>query len=76
MSFLPLRTSPPSRRGLSLAGAALAGALAFAAPARADEPAVNTVPRPYAYGVIIGTNAGGAGQQPLRYAEDDARRVA
>ncbi|AKU97271.1 peptidase C14 caspase catalytic subunit p20 [Labilithrix luteola] len=34
------------------------------------------MPHPHAYGILIGNNAGGAGQQPLRYAEDDARRMA
>jgi hypothetical protein len=33
------------------------------------------VPHPFAYGILVGSNAGGAGQQPLRYAEDDARRM-
>lgn len=36
---------------------------------------ISSVPRPFAYGVLVGTNAGGEGQRPLRYAEDDARRV-
>lgn len=76
MSYSLYRPAPRRRPAFSLAGAALAGALSLASPAGAAEPAVNTTPRPYAYGVIIGTNAGGAGQQPLRYAEDDARRVA
>lgn len=51
----------------------------LARPARADEPkptAAATVPHPYAYGILIGTNVGGAGQQTLRYAEDDARKMA
>ncbi len=29
-----------------------------------------------AYAVVVGDNVGGSGQQPLRFAEDDARRVA
>jgi hypothetical protein len=41
--------------------------------ARAEAPAV---PHPYAYGVIVGNNSGGPGQERLRYAEDDAQRVA
>lgn len=55
--------------------AALAGAsLIVAAPeARADAPAAAHA---HAYGIIVGSNAGGAGQVPLRYAEDDAERVA
>ncbi len=53
--------------------------------ARADEPpigppapppvSVSARARPFAYGVLVGTNEGGEGQKPLRYAEDDARRV-
>lgn len=35
-----------------------------------------TAPHPYAYGVLVGSNRAGAGQKPLRYAEQDARRVA
>ena len=60
-------------------GALLAAALLIS-PARADEPKVAppaaTVPHPYAYGILVGTNVGGAGQQTLRYAEDDARKMA
>src|SRR5262249_23784107 len=28
------------------------------------------------YAIVVGDNVGGSGQQPLRYAEDDARRMA
>src|SRR5581483_8205108 len=35
-----------------------------------------TTARPRAYAVVIGSNAGGAGQEPLRFAEDDAQHVA
>ncbi len=52
-------------------------------PAFADEPAgppastvQATVPHPFAYGILVGTNVGGAGQQTLRYAEEDARKMA
>jgi hypothetical protein len=31
---------------------------------------------PDAYAIVIGSNTGGTGQTPLRFAEDDARRVA
>jgi hypothetical protein len=41
--------------------------------ARAQAP---SVPHPHAYGIIIGNNSGGPGQQTLRYAEDDATRMA
>ena len=58
------------RTSLALA-ACLAGA--WPAVARAEEPAV---PHPHAYGIIVGSNAGGAGQKALQYAEDDAQKVA
>jgi hypothetical protein len=47
-----------------------------AAPAPPPAPASASVPHPYAYGILVGTNSGGAGQAELRYAEDDAKRVA
>jgi hypothetical protein len=62
-----------------LAATALLAAMLLAAPApaRADEPPPSpTVPHPFAYGILVGTNVGGAGQQTLRYAEDDARKMA
>jgi hypothetical protein len=55
-------------------------AVAVSGTARADEPAASTaastVPHPFAYGILVGTNFGGAGQQTLHYAEDDARKMA
>jgi hypothetical protein len=48
--------------------AALATGLG-ATPARADEPIAT-------YALVVGSNQGGPGQTDLRYAEDDARRVA
>src|SRR5580658_8874483 len=44
-----------------------------AGAARADGPGAT---RPHAYAVLVGNNAGGPGQTPLRFAEDDAHRVA
>lgn len=45
--------------------------------ARADAPPpVAPTPRPHAYAVVAGSNGGGAGQQPLHFAEEDAQRVA
>ena len=45
-----------------------------------SEPATGSAtpatPHPHAYGILVGTNEGGAGQQKLRYAEDDARKIA
>jgi hypothetical protein len=61
----------------ALAASAL---LAAQASARADGPAaptpLSTAPHPHAYAVVVGSNSGGAGQQPLHFAEDDALRVA
>ncbi|HEY8076439.1 MAG TPA: caspase family protein, partial [Labilithrix sp.] len=58
----------------------LAFLLALApASARADDTPVQaqaTVPHPFAYGILVGSNAGGPGQITLHYAEDDARKVA
>ncbi len=58
----------------------LSAALALqAAPARAEQappaPAA-AAPRLRTYALVVGSNAGGPGQQPLRFAEDDADRVA
>ena len=50
------------------------GLLAIGWPAEAQ--ADDAVPHPHAYGILVGTNVGGAGQQPLRYAENDARQMA
>jgi hypothetical protein len=65
------------------------GVLAMAAPAAADDgnayaPARAKPEPPYdqsadaaaAYAIVVGANRGGAGQTDLRFAEDDARRVA
>ena len=45
-------------------------------PALARADATATPPHTRAYAVVVGDNVGGSGQQPLRFAEDDARRVA
>ncbi len=42
-------------------------------PALADD--VPSTPAPAAYAIIVGANAGGPGQETLRWAEEDARRV-
>ncbi len=62
----------------TLAAGALGAALFSGTAARADDASVTlpAVPHPYAYGILVGTNAGGPGQTPLRYAEDDARKMA
>lgn len=65
-----------SFRPLALAIFTAAAAVATTGAALADPPAAATVPHPYAYGILVGSNVGGSGQQPLRYAEDDARRMA
>ena len=46
------------------------------ASALADPSPLPTAPRPHAYAVVVGSNTGGAGQQPLHFAEDDALRMA
>jgi len=56
-----------------LASLAIAGTTRTAS---AEGPVAAAAPRPHTYAVVIGSNAGGAGQVPLRFAEDDARRVA
>lgn len=77
-----LRTSRPlacAAFGALLLAAPLARAQANAslpAPASAAPASIASVPHPFAYGILVGTNAGGAGQTELRYAEDDARRMA
>src|SRR6266545_1556512 len=57
------------RPGLLLAalGAAASPPGAAAQPAAAD---------PAAFALVVGSNAGGTGQAPLRYAQDDASRMA
>ncbi len=50
---------------------AAAGTVLAAAPVRAETP-----PPIATYALVVGSNAGGPGQTDLRYAEDDARRVA
>lgn len=71
MPYLPFPSSSSRRLG-AITGAALVGLAAWVAPATARAQ----TPHPHAYGILVGTNVGGAGQQPLRYAEDDARRMA
>ena len=74
--------SHPGTRSSPAAGAAIAtfvlgclGILAAPSIARAD--AKERAPaHTHAYAVVVGDNVGGSGQQPLRFAEDDARRVA
>jgi len=41
-----------------------------------EVPRTTPAPRAVSYALIVGANTGGAGQQPLRYAETDAQRVA
>ncbi len=61
----------------SAASVVLGGTLSLApGAARAEPLPTSAAPHPHAYGIIVGSNAGGAGQQTLRYAEDDAARVA
>jgi opacity protein-like surface antigen len=62
----------PARLWFSLAVAVTAVALPRAARAAPPEPD----PTVATYAVVIGSNAGGAGQVELQFAEDDARKVA
>src|SRR5687768_13216417 len=67
----------PSFRSISAGILALAIHAATAGPVQAEGPAtVATIPHPYAYGILVGSNAAGPGQPGLRYAEGDARRMA
>jgi len=65
--------SHPGIRSSLAAGASLFLSCS-AASARAEAPA--TAPHTHAYAVVVGDNVGGSGQLPLRFAEDDARRMA
>ncbi len=59
--------------------AASSAVIAVAAIAGAEAPpgpVASAAPRPHAFAVVVGSNAGGAGQGPLRFAEADAQRVA
>src|SRR6202041_3364720 len=44
--------------------------------AAAATPEAVHAPRPHAYAIVVGSNTGGEGQEPLHYAEDDAHRFA
>jgi hypothetical protein len=70
-SFLGFRSLAGLR---ALAGLAV---LAFPAAALADEPApLDAGSHRHAFALVVGDNVGGAGQKPLRFAEDDARSIA
>jgi hypothetical protein len=69
-----IRSSLPAGARFVLAWLPCLAILAAPASARAD--ARETVPHTHAYALVVGDNVGGSGQQPLRFAEDDARRVA
>ncbi len=57
--------------------ACLACCLTLARASAAGEESARTFPaRPRSYALVIGSNAGGAGQAPLHFAEDDAKQVA
>ena len=61
-----------------LVGVVVAGVVSVSGPALADAvvPIVAPGPRPHAYAVVVGSNAGGPGQGALRFAEGDAQRMA
>lgn len=64
------------RRLASFLACTAAAAVAQAAHADPPPPAAPVASRPHAYALVVGSNLGGAGQQPLHYAEDDAQRMA
>jgi uncharacterized caspase-like protein len=66
--------SLPLPRSVALAALAGVAILTEAAGTRAEPPA--STPRPRAYAIVVGDDLGGSGQRPLRFAEDDARRMA
>ncbi|HEY3818674.1 MAG TPA: caspase family protein [Polyangiaceae bacterium] len=67
---------PTLRRFYLPVGLLASAVLSVAASAHADPSPLSTAPRPHAYAVVVGSNTGGAGQQPLHFAEDDAQRMA
>jgi hypothetical protein len=60
---------------LSFLPVVLAGAPGIA-HAQGAGPVAPPGVRPHTYALLIGSNVGGAGQAPLHFAEDDARRMA
>jgi hypothetical protein len=68
-----MRRSTPFLLPVLLATSAL---LAPAAAHAEPPPPVPAGPHPHTYAIVVGSNEGGAGQQPLHYAEDDAQRMA
>jgi hypothetical protein len=72
LPFLP-RFLPPLLAAICLP--ALAGStFEWLGTAYADAPPPRA--HPHAYAILVGNNAGGPGQAPLRFAETDARRLA
>jgi hypothetical protein len=55
---------------------ALLAAAGWLAPATARADGPGPAPLPHTYAVVVGSNEGGAGQQPLHFAEEDAQRMA
>src|SRR3954467_12784177 len=51
-------------------------ATASAAGQTRQDTLVRAAPIPHTYALLVGSNPGGAGQIALRFAEDDARRMA
>jgi hypothetical protein len=66
----------PTRRASAYFAATAIVTASSAAFADAAAPVLATAPRPHAFAVVVGSNAGGAGQGPLRFAEGDAQRMA
>jgi hypothetical protein len=63
-------------RPILLFAPAIAATVSFASTASASPPADTTPPGRAGYAIVVGSNAGGAGQSTLRFAEEDAERMA
>jgi hypothetical protein len=64
------------RLGIILGSAGAFACTALTPSVAHAQQAAPVVPHPHAYGILVGTNEGGAGQTKLRYAEDDAKKMA
>jgi hypothetical protein len=72
-----MQSYPGNRSLMAVAAAFVLPSLALLArPAIARADTSLRAPHTYAYAVVVGDNVGGSGQQPLRFAEDDAQRMA
>lgn len=73
------RRSTIARIAAGFCSLSLLFAILWCREAAAEEATVQTLParpKPFAYGILIGSNRGGVGQSTLHYAGDDARKMA